>query len=127
VSSHVSLARIGLGVAIPDFAITCLVTIVERRPRLLLSAVFFPLMRVLDAAIGLYAIPQAWLARSNGVWKSPARRRALRGAVAAGPLIPPAAPPDMAAAGTAVPAAAAAGTTAASAAAWEAEQQQASG
>jgi hypothetical protein len=49
---------------------------VERRPRLLLSAPFFPLMRVLDAAIGLSAIPLAWLASSNGVWKSPARRRA---------------------------------------------------
>jgi cellulose synthase/poly-beta-1,6-N-acetylglucosamine synthase-like glycosyltransferase len=127
VSSHVSLARIGLGVAIPDLAITCLVTIVERRPRLLLSAVFFPLMRVLDAAIGLYAIPQAWLASSDGVWKSPARRRALRGAVAAGPLIPSAAPPDAAVPGTAMPGVAAAAQAAASAAAWAAEQQQASG
>jgi cellulose synthase/poly-beta-1,6-N-acetylglucosamine synthase-like glycosyltransferase len=89
VSSHVSLPTIGYGVGIPDFAMTCLVTIAERRPRLLLSAIFFPLMRVLDAALGLYAIPLAWLANSNGVWKSPARRKARRGAhdaVAAGPL-----------------------------------------
>ncbi len=57
---------------------TLFVAAVERRPRLLLSAVFFPFMRVLDSAIGLWAIPSAWLANSNGVWKSPARRGALK-------------------------------------------------
>jgi hypothetical protein len=36
--------------------------------------VFFPFMRMLDAYIGLYAIPAAWLSRSSGRWKSPARR-----------------------------------------------------
>ncbi|HEY7145798.1 MAG TPA: glycosyltransferase family 2 protein [Streptosporangiaceae bacterium] len=80
VSAHVTLPRILYGVGVPDFAMTCLVTLAERRPRLLLSAVFFPFMRVLDAFIGLQAIPLAWLASSNGVWKSPARRRARRGA-----------------------------------------------
>jgi hypothetical protein len=78
---------------------TCLVTVIERRPRLLLSAPFFPFMRVLDAWLGLYAIPLAWLASSNGVWKSPARRKVRRGTVIAGPLVqsvaagPPPAPP----------------------------------
>jgi poly-beta-1,6-N-acetyl-D-glucosamine synthase len=132
VSSHVSLARIGYGVGIPDFAMTCLVTMVERRPRLLLSAVFFPFMRVLDAALGLYAIPLAWLASSNGVWKSPARRRAVGGAVAVGraaapgPLMPSALPqtafPEMA-----MPDDAAAAAHAAVSAAWKEEERQASG
>jgi hypothetical protein len=36
--------------------------------------VFFPFLRMLDACIGLYAIPAAWLSRSSGRWKSPARR-----------------------------------------------------
>jgi hypothetical protein len=71
-----TLTRIFYGVVVPDFAMTFLVAVVERRPRLLLAAPFFPFMRVLDAGIGLGAIPQAWLARSDGVWKSPTRRAA---------------------------------------------------
>ncbi len=89
VAAHVSLTRILYGVGIPDFAMTCLVTIIERRPRLLLSAPFFPFLRVLDAWLGLQAIPMAWLANSNGVWKSPARRKVRHGAVVAAPLIQP--------------------------------------
>ena len=76
ISTHMTLTRIFYGVVIPDFAMTFLVAVVERRPRLLLAAPFFPFMRVLDAGIGLGAIPQAWLARSDGVWKSPTRRAA---------------------------------------------------
>ena len=34
----------------------------------------------MDAAIGLYAIPQAWLATSTGRWTSPARHEAPGGA-----------------------------------------------
>jgi poly-beta-1,6-N-acetyl-D-glucosamine synthase len=78
VSAHVTLIRVFYGVVVPDLAMTCFVAVVERRPRLLLSAVFFPCLRVLDAAIGLWAIPTAWRANSNGVWKSPARRGAPR-------------------------------------------------
>jgi cellulose synthase/poly-beta-1,6-N-acetylglucosamine synthase-like glycosyltransferase len=77
-SAHMTLIRIFYGVIVPDLAMTVLVAAVERRPRLLLSAVFFPFLRVLDAAIGLWAIPTAWLAKSDGVWRSPTRRGALR-------------------------------------------------
>lgn len=76
VSSHMTLTRMFYGVVVPDLAITCIVAGLERRPRLLLAAPFFPFMRVLDSAIGLWAIPQAWLARTSGVWKSPTRRSA---------------------------------------------------
>jgi biofilm PGA synthesis N-glycosyltransferase PgaC len=75
VSAHMTLERIFFGVAVPDFGVTLLVAATERRPRLLLAIFFFPFMRVLDAAIGLYSIPQAWLANSDGRWKSPARKR----------------------------------------------------
>jgi poly-beta-1,6-N-acetyl-D-glucosamine synthase len=75
VAPHMTLTRIFFGVVVPDLVITCVVAILERRPRLLLCAPFFPFMRVLDSAIGLWAIPQAWLANSSGAWKSPARRR----------------------------------------------------
>jgi hypothetical protein len=54
-----------------------------------LAAIFFPFMRVLDSAIGLWVIPMAWLAKSNGVWKSPTRRGVRSGErrqVPAGPL-----------------------------------------
>jgi cellulose synthase/poly-beta-1,6-N-acetylglucosamine synthase-like glycosyltransferase len=78
VSAHITLTRIAYGVGVPDLAITCLVAAIERRPRLLLAAPFFPFLRVMDSAIGLGAIPLAWRARSNGIWKSPARRAALR-------------------------------------------------
>jgi poly-beta-1,6-N-acetyl-D-glucosamine synthase len=73
-SAHMTLRRIFYGSLVPDLAMTCVVAAIERRPRLLLAAVFFPFMRVLDAAIGLWVIPLAWLARSDGVWKSPTRR-----------------------------------------------------
>ena len=78
-SAHMTLRRVLYGVVVPDLAMTCVVAIIERRPRLLWAAVFFPFLRVLDAAIGLWAIPLAWLATSDGVWKSPARRRVRSG------------------------------------------------
>jgi hypothetical protein len=83
------------GVALPDYALTVLVAVLDRRPRLLLLGLFFPLLRMVDAAIGLTAIPAGWLVRSNGTWKSPARRAIEP---AAEPLAVAAAP-----AGTAAP------------------------
>ena len=77
-AAHMTLPRIFYGVVAPDLAMTVAVALVERRPRLLLAAVFFPFMRVLDSAIGLQAIPRAWLAKSNGTWKSPTRRGPMR-------------------------------------------------
>ena len=74
VSAHLTLTAVLLGVVLPDFLITCAVAVLERQPRLLLLAVFFPFMRMLDAAISLYSVPAAWLSASNGRWKSPARR-----------------------------------------------------
>lgn len=74
VSTHLTPTAVLLGVVLPDFLITCAVAMLERQPRLLLLAVFFPFMRRLDAAISLYSVPAAWLLVSNGRWKSPARR-----------------------------------------------------
>ena len=115
VSAHMTMTRILYGVGIPDLAMTCLVAIGERRPRLLLSAPFFPLMRILDAALGLSVIPMAWLARSDGVWKSPARRGVHRVVVPGEIVLPsgtvpqPVASPVAMAAAAATAAAAAAG------------------
>ena len=74
VASHVTLTAVFFGILVPDFALTCVVAVIDRQPRLLLFGVFFPLMRLVDAAIGLYAVPAAWLKSSNGRWKSPTRR-----------------------------------------------------
>ncbi len=58
VASHLTLTAVLFGVVMPDLLLTCPVAVLERQPRLLLLAAFFPFMRMLDAAIGLYAIPQ---------------------------------------------------------------------
>ena len=74
VASHMTLTGVFYGICVPDFTLTVVVAVVERRPRLLLLGVFFPLVRLLDAAIGLYSVPAAWLGASSGRWTSPARR-----------------------------------------------------
>ena len=74
VAAHLTFTAVLFGVLLPDYLLTCVVAVLERQPRLLLLGVFFPFMRMLDACIGLYAIPAAWLPRSSGRWKSPARR-----------------------------------------------------
>jgi poly-beta-1,6-N-acetyl-D-glucosamine synthase len=73
VTTHVPLSTVFFGIAVPDYALTVVVALLERRPRLLLCGFFFPVLRLVDAAIGIYAIPMAWLSRSNGRWKSPTR------------------------------------------------------
>jgi biofilm PGA synthesis N-glycosyltransferase PgaC len=73
VTSHMSLQVLLLAVTGADLVLTCLVALIERNPRFLILWVFFPLLRVLDAAVALYVFPQAWL-RSTGRWTSPARR-----------------------------------------------------
>ncbi|MDX6394635.1 MAG: poly-beta,6-N-acetyl-D-glucosamine synthase, partial [Streptosporangiaceae bacterium] len=73
VTTHVPLSTVFFGIAVPDYALTVVVALLERRPRLLLCGFFFPFLRLADAAIGIYAIPMAWLSRSNGRWTSPTR------------------------------------------------------
>ena len=79
-AAHMKLSTILFGVVLPDLAMTVIVAILERRPSMLLFAGFFPVMRVIDAALGLYAIPLAFRSRSNGRWKSPARQMSPRAA-----------------------------------------------
>jgi len=74
VAAHMRLSAVLFGVMIPDYAMTCLVAVLDRRARLLFYGLFFPVMRVIDAGIALSAVPAGWLTRSNGIWKSPPRR-----------------------------------------------------
>jgi cellulose synthase/poly-beta-1,6-N-acetylglucosamine synthase-like glycosyltransferase len=92
VSSHMTLSTVFYGVILPDLAMTIIAAAVDRQPVMLLFAAFFPLLRVLDAALGLAAIPLIFRTESNGRWKSPARQAALRPLPPLAPL-----PPAMAA------------------------------
>ncbi|HEY7595877.1 MAG TPA: glycosyltransferase family 2 protein [Actinophytocola sp.] len=76
VAEHLSLGSVGLGVLLPDVLLTAAVAAVEHRPRYLLWAPLFLLMRAVDAALALYTLPLAWLRRSDGRWRSPSRRSA---------------------------------------------------
>ncbi len=63
-----------IGLLLPDLLLTILAAVSLRRPRYLLMAPLFPLMRIIDAAICLQVLPRAFSAKSTGVWVSPARR-----------------------------------------------------
>lgn len=73
-AEHLDLSTLAVGVLAPDYALTCALAAAERQPRYLLYGVLFVPLRVLDAGIALYSLPRAWLERSTGQWKSPARR-----------------------------------------------------
>jgi biofilm PGA synthesis N-glycosyltransferase PgaC len=93
IAAHMSLQVLLFAVTGAELALTCLVTLIERRLRFLVLWVFFPFLRVLDAAIALYVFPQAWLS-STGRWTSPARRTvgarpALGEQMAVSPVLPP--------------------------------------
>jgi cellulose synthase/poly-beta-1,6-N-acetylglucosamine synthase-like glycosyltransferase len=74
VAAHVNAMTLLFGIVAPDVLMTVLVAGLERRARLLLCAPFFLFLRVLDAFTALATLPLAWLARSDGRWRSPTRR-----------------------------------------------------
>jgi biofilm PGA synthesis N-glycosyltransferase PgaC len=76
VATHMSLQVLLLAVTGADLALTCLVALIERKLRFLGLWIFFPFLRVLDAAVALYVFPKAWLS-STGKWISPARRTVM--------------------------------------------------
>ncbi|MDA3645353.1 glycosyltransferase family 2 protein [Saccharopolyspora indica] len=73
VSGFAAPSALLFGVLVPDLLLTCVVALLHRQPRYLLVGLLFLPLRVLDAAIALYAIPGAWLTKSSGRWRSPAR------------------------------------------------------
>lgn len=62
------------GGLLPDYVLTVFTAAVTRRPRYLLIGVFFPLLRMLDAALCLRALIDAFRRGGDGRWRSPARR-----------------------------------------------------
>ena len=75
--TQIALPLVLGAVLIPDLLQSIAVAVLERRPRYLLFAPAFLLLRMVDAAIGLYALPMAWAERSTGSWVSPQRRRVI--------------------------------------------------
>ncbi len=58
-----------------DYIITLIVALLQKRPEYLLTGIFFPIIRFFDSVAILFAIPKAYLTKSNGSWISPTRRR----------------------------------------------------
>jgi poly-beta-1,6-N-acetyl-D-glucosamine synthase len=63
-----------LFIFVPDYALSCIVAAVQRRPSYLLFGLAFLPMRVVDAAIVIWAIPAMAFKKSSGKWVSPTRR-----------------------------------------------------
>ncbi|GAB3277969.1 glycosyltransferase family 2 protein [Parasphingorhabdus pacifica] len=74
IGAYVSLGAVLFGIVVPDLLLTLTVAALLRQPRFLLFGCFFLVLRVLDSAIALYALPWAWRSRSTGRWRSPRRR-----------------------------------------------------
>nr|WP_316042291.1 glycosyltransferase family 2 protein [Nocardiopsis sp. CNR-923] len=62
-----------VGLFVPDYALTCVLAMVRRRPSYLFYGLFFLPMRLIDAYLALRMIPRAWTASSDGRWRSPVR------------------------------------------------------
>jgi len=56
-----------------DYALTIVVSVIERRPSMLVYGLLFPLVRVLDAALFWRALTLSFVAKSDGRWVSPQR------------------------------------------------------
>lgn len=58
---------------IADYGLTIIVSLVDRRPSMLLYGLLFPLIRLLDAALFWRALINSFVAKSDGRWISPQR------------------------------------------------------
>ncbi|WP_222711074.1 glycosyltransferase family 2 protein [Quadrisphaera setariae] len=72
-----ALSWVVVGVLLPDYVLSCAVALAERRPQYLWLGPAFWLLRVVDAAVALQALPRAFTTRSTGSWTSPTRRAVI--------------------------------------------------
>ncbi|MEU3310302.1 glycosyltransferase family 2 protein [Nocardiopsis sp. NPDC055551] len=73
VTAFLPLAALAIGLLVPDYMLTCVMTMIRRRPSYLFYGLFFFPIRVVDSYISLRMIPKAWTAKSDGRWSSPVR------------------------------------------------------
>ncbi|MCD2195926.1 glycosyltransferase family 2 protein [Actinomycetospora endophytica] len=82
-SAHLNLPALLFGLLFPDFLLTCLVVVLERRARFLAAFLAFPLMRLIDSYLALRTFVPGMRRRSDGRWVSPARREVVEETVGA--------------------------------------------
>ncbi len=75
-TGYVTLPGLALFVVLPDFLLTCAAAVAMRRPSLLRYGLAFLPIRMIDAVVMLWTLPQAWWKSSSGRWTSPGRRAA---------------------------------------------------
>lgn len=73
VTAFLPLTALMIGLLVPDYMLTCVMTMVRRRPSYLFYGLFFFPIRVVDSYLALRMIPKAWTAESDGRWSSPTR------------------------------------------------------
>ncbi|MFE1170616.1 glycosyltransferase family 2 protein [Nocardiopsis sp. NPDC058789] len=73
VTAFLPLTALAIGLLVPDYVLTCVMTMVRRRPSYLFYGLFFFPIRIVDSYLALRMIPKAWTARSDGRWSSPTR------------------------------------------------------
>ena len=71
---HLTFGDIFFGIFVADYAVTVIVTIIEKKPVLLIYGLFFFILRYIEALVYLLAIPIAFTTKSIGQWVSPMRR-----------------------------------------------------
>jgi cellulose synthase/poly-beta-1,6-N-acetylglucosamine synthase-like glycosyltransferase len=74
VAGYTTLPMLALALLGPDYVLTAVMAAARRRPRYLLLGLAFPVLRIIDAALSLWTLPLAWITRSSGSWRTPARR-----------------------------------------------------
>ncbi|RJR13362.1 glycosyltransferase family 2 protein [Candidatus Parcubacteria bacterium] len=70
----VTVLNILISVLVLDYLITIAVAIIERKPILLLYGLAFYPIRYIEAVVFLSMLPMTFIRRSDGRWKSPARK-----------------------------------------------------
>ncbi len=73
VTAFLPLTALAIGLFIPDYMLTCVMTMIRRRPSYLFYGLFFFPIRVVDSYLALRMIPKAWTAKSDGRWSPPTR------------------------------------------------------
>lgn len=73
VTAFLPLTALAIGLFIPDYMLTCVMTMIRRRPSYLFYGLFFFPIRIVDSYLALRMIPKAWTAKSDGRWSSPTR------------------------------------------------------
>lgn len=64
-----------VGIILPDYLLTLIVAVIQRRPHYLLCGLAFPALRFIDGLAVIRTVPKAFLEHSSGHWISPTRRQ----------------------------------------------------